>query len=417
VTFSNQDHAFTVGEDGAAFRSSNGGTTFQPMTVAGTTDLYEIRFPSPMNGYICGDSGTIARSSDGGESWIVERLLGYEGSAFYAMEWLDKKIGLIAGGSRQVAHGQLAVPHGFVLRTTDAGLTWENVLSSSTDFFWSIAVERDRSGNAVPHVTSYGLLTQGGIRFSEDWGEDWQIGASGLPFLPHDISFSSNENETRGLTVGGNPFYFQARPRVALFETRTKWNVLPDTLPQLGFAWSVEVSPVERALDSIGAVVLGFQNGDVWTSYNEILQCDSQEKVSSCAIYDIAGVMLAGSVGVETKTLACGSGRGLYRKVEQVVVSTHEFPFSNPSVSTLLLYPSPVHRNELLNVSFPATCCEDGRIQLVDLLGRFVADSSYTIDSDTRQIPIRIGSIQPGIYFVLLSSSSFILLNRIHVLP
>jgi len=77
VTFSNQDHAFTVGEDGAAFRSSNGGTTFQPMTVAGTTDLYEIRFPSPMNGYICGDSGTIARSSDGGESWIVEHLLSY----------------------------------------------------------------------------------------------------------------------------------------------------------------------------------------------------------------------------------------------------------------------------------------------------------------------------------------------------
>lgn len=72
--------------------------------------IYAIEFINENTGWVCGYRGYIAKTTDGGETWTVQRDTGGEG--LYAIDFINPNIGFAAGDM------------GSVVSTSDGGATW-----------------------------------------------------------------------------------------------------------------------------------------------------------------------------------------------------------------------------------------------------------------------------------------------------
>lgn len=141
-----------VGLHGMIKRSTDGGTTWQQVQSPVSTDLVQVRFRDPMNGWIVGHDSVLLHTTDGGLTWSVQldgrtvlaRLKafygeraerGIEGAAdmlqevefamntsatpdvlaapFLDVMFNDDKVGYVIGA------------FGMILRSTDDGATWD----------------------------------------------------------------------------------------------------------------------------------------------------------------------------------------------------------------------------------------------------------------------------------------------------
>lgn len=141
-----------VGLHGMIKRSTDGGTTWQQVQSPVSTDLVQVRFRDPMNGWIVGHDSVLLHTADGGLTWSVQldgrtvlaRLKGFygeraergdEGAAdmlqevefamntsatpdvlaapFLDVMFNDDKVGYVIGA------------FGMILRSTDDGATWD----------------------------------------------------------------------------------------------------------------------------------------------------------------------------------------------------------------------------------------------------------------------------------------------------
>ncbi|WP_278433293.1 WD40/YVTN/BNR-like repeat-containing protein [Stutzerimonas kunmingensis] len=141
-----------VGLHGMIKRSTDGGTTWQQVQSPVSTDLVQVRFRDPMNGWIVGHDSVLLNTTDGGLTWsvqldgrtVVARLKtfygeraerGVEGAAdmlqevefamntsatpdvlaspFLDVMFNEEKVGYVIGA------------FGMILRSTDDGATWD----------------------------------------------------------------------------------------------------------------------------------------------------------------------------------------------------------------------------------------------------------------------------------------------------
>lgn len=127
------------------YRTRNGGTSWEPVEIAGPTvtgicaiDVRQSRFIDSGNlaGRVTvraagrvGGPALLATSRDGGETWSSEDL-----SALTAMildiHFIDDRTGFVAGASEADVEKSKAV----VLRTTDGGRTWTKVYQGDRTF-------------------------------------------------------------------------------------------------------------------------------------------------------------------------------------------------------------------------------------------------------------------------------------------
>ncbi len=392
-----------VGEDGAAYRSTDGAQSVVSVDIAGRVDLYAARFASPSLAVVAGDSGTVARSIDGGASWSAQRLAGFSQRALYALAWADPRTVVACGGSSAVAHGGVALPDGVIVRSTDAGLTWETAYTNATAFVWRLAALRRASGDAVLLATAYSPLTQGSLLVSTDFGGGWTATQS-LPFLPHDVAALETGAGDWILTAGGNPFNLAAPPRIALQRPDRSWIVVPDTFATGGFAWSVLLhldaarttspdTPVMTVACNDGSLLESLDGGATWRR---------GERPSTCAIYALA----VDDVRSAARLVAAGSGRALLARAAR---PTHAgVPDPNLLYWIGEPYPQPVAGV----VTVPYTAAGSVRIDLIDLLGRVVqrhdavAPGAHTVQFD-------LTGLLRGCYHLRLHTSRGILARPI----
>ena len=110
LDFTDNDHAWIVGDKGLILASTDGGKTFHVQQSNVTRPIFNVDFRDDDNGYAVGSGGTILRSQNGGNSW--ERINAGANQSLMRVDFADDKNGWIVG------YG------GAILRSSDKGATW-----------------------------------------------------------------------------------------------------------------------------------------------------------------------------------------------------------------------------------------------------------------------------------------------------
>jgi photosystem II stability/assembly factor-like uncharacterized protein len=163
VRFIDDKRGWAVGHDSIILATADGGETWtkQFAAVEEQRPLLGVHFLDAKRGYAVGAYGAFYETSDGGTKWTARKVLSD-----------DKHLNAIvdAGKGTLVIFGEA----GTLLRSTDAGATWQPVVSPYKGSFFGGVVAKDGS------LVTFGL--RGRIYRSADAGKTWTQIPSGTEF-------------------------------------------------------------------------------------------------------------------------------------------------------------------------------------------------------------------------------------------
>ena len=103
--------------------------TWVSLNSGSSSDLRGVHFPSESIGYAVGTDGTILKTGDAGESW-ENVTSNYPGYFFWDVNFLDDDFGFVVGESDP---GMNPNGIGIILKTTDGGANWAAVFNGNPD--------------------------------------------------------------------------------------------------------------------------------------------------------------------------------------------------------------------------------------------------------------------------------------------
>jgi len=113
IFFTENNTGYIIGEEGTLLKTINGGKKWIELAIDNQNDLAGIYFHNPDTGFIIGEHNTFLRTLDGGENWEdIDIPVMVDLSS---IKFINKTTGYVTG------HGSVG---GIILKTTDAGLTW-----------------------------------------------------------------------------------------------------------------------------------------------------------------------------------------------------------------------------------------------------------------------------------------------------
>ena len=163
------------------WKTTNGGATFEQQNLGmgvASSIWYAVRFLNSQVGYVAGSAGLLAKTSNGGTTWISQTS-GHGASAIYSLFIIDDQNAVTTGGS------------GRVFKTTNGGALWYSVGIGGTTTVYS-SWWQDAS-------TGYVSGSSGTIRRTTDGGTSWSPQTIGTTGTLYRISFPDPAN---GWTCG-----------------------------------------------------------------------------------------------------------------------------------------------------------------------------------------------------------------------
>lgn len=120
-----------TGYDGIILRSSDGGDTFEQVVsgVGNGMDLWGLEIINDTLGWACGLNQTLLKTTDAGLSWQV--ITPGLNQHYWSLDFLNEQYGMIACGG------------GIVLRTTDGGDSWTQTQAGDTRALYTIDIIED----------------------------------------------------------------------------------------------------------------------------------------------------------------------------------------------------------------------------------------------------------------------------------
>jgi photosystem II stability/assembly factor-like uncharacterized protein len=109
ISFIDTSFGIAVGNSGRIARTTNGGTDWTKQLSVTTNNLYSVSFSDINYGTVVGDGGIILRTSDGGTIWNLQ--LSSITKKFRSVSFIDENNGIAVGED------------GIILRTTNGGVT------------------------------------------------------------------------------------------------------------------------------------------------------------------------------------------------------------------------------------------------------------------------------------------------------
>src|SRR5256714_12120564 len=99
------------------------------------TPLYSVSFTSASTGTATGDNGTIVRTTDGGNSWVIQSS--GTTNTLYGVSFTD------------INHGTAVGAAGTVVRTTNGGNNWFGQTSGTSNGLLAVSFNDTNTGNAL----------------------------------------------------------------------------------------------------------------------------------------------------------------------------------------------------------------------------------------------------------------------------
>ncbi len=162
VCFIDQNNGWVCGWTGTMLHTTDGGATWIPQTVPPNNAYYSVSFTDANNGWACGYSGKIIHTSDGGENWALQNspTTYYLNSIFF----VDSLQGWAAGGTSGTFPSYIHTR--IILNTTNGGATWNTqYVQSYEDVLYSISFVDDMNGFATGEGGVFMHTTNGGINW------------------------------------------------------------------------------------------------------------------------------------------------------------------------------------------------------------------------------------------------------------
>ncbi len=185
VDFTNDNIVFTSQENGAFFKSTDGGVTFTIMPVTGCDFTSPILMdPNDHNNLFVGGND-IFKSTDNGANWSNISTGSIDGTCIYSLE--------MSGAYPNYIY---AATFGNIYRTIDAGVTWTNITNSLP--VGSAAISGITISDINPDaawVTLSGFSAGNKVYFTNDGGLSWTNYSGTLPNIPTNcIEYQSGSN-------------------------------------------------------------------------------------------------------------------------------------------------------------------------------------------------------------------------------
>jgi len=115
ITFTDSLTGYVCGDSGTILKTVDKGNSWARLNTGTAAQFNSIKFPTPQIGVAVGDTGSIFRTTDAGTSW-QQIQVGFKRRAFVKVDFPSTDTGYLVGDSATV------------LKTTDAGLTWSSPL-------------------------------------------------------------------------------------------------------------------------------------------------------------------------------------------------------------------------------------------------------------------------------------------------
>src|SRR5262245_45045790 len=188
--------AWTVGNFGSIYHTSDGGRTWEPRDSGTRAPLFGVDFSDAQHGWVVGKSGLILRTTDGGHTWTPQKspippdkhLFNVqavsETTAWVVGDWgavattkdggttwedrsIDQDVVLYSVSFPDPAHGFIVGEFGTVLATADAGATWTKQDTGTDKTLLGTHFSTPQTGWAV------GL--DGLLLHTRDGGKTWEV--------------------------------------------------------------------------------------------------------------------------------------------------------------------------------------------------------------------------------------------------
>ena len=152
--FFDSNIGFVVGDGGVIVKTTSGGDNWTFVNSNNSNNLHKVVFVNSEVGFIVGGNGIILRTSNSGNNWTVIPS-GLPGTSANNCNYIC---------FANATTGYIACTSGY-LKTTDAGLTW-NKIYSSTVFTYGVNFINANTGIGIGDNSLIMRTTNGGLNWS-----------------------------------------------------------------------------------------------------------------------------------------------------------------------------------------------------------------------------------------------------------
>ena len=211
IFFINEYTGWACGEGGYVIKTTNSGVNWINHQSNVYCNLNDIYFINSQVGYIASDSGYILKSTDGGENW--SKTIPYINNKKYrTIHFVNSNTGFVIG-NRYYTIGYYPYTQRVVLKTTNAGLSWESkidITQQNVIYFNNLFFVNNNTGWIIGgRRNNYNTSALGEIRKTTNGGENWFFEQNPInesfnymKFVNEDIGWIAGD---RGTVLTTNP--------------------------------------------------------------------------------------------------------------------------------------------------------------------------------------------------------------------
>ena len=283
--FEDQCRGWVIG-DNEAWRTTDGGVNWR-RAYTSDTRLVRITFVNDTLGWIVGYNGIILNTTNGGSSWTEQHRAPQV--VFSSVDFLNDTIGYAVG-----ARGSFPYENGVVLKTTNGGANWEALSSpcfDSVTYLQDVTFSDEMTGWVVGYKHN---PRKGFILKTTDSGLSWTIQDSRRKFAHFGVAFpdslkgwvAGDSGKILHTTDGGSTWYEQTS-----FTIRTLYDIF---FVDTSIGWSV---------GNGGLIIKTTNGGNDWIFQTSI----AEGRLNNCTFLNADTGWISGHTGVVLKTTNGGN--------------------------------------------------------------------------------------------------------------